>query len=112
MAVTIRIDLSAVQELLDRLAEFRSVFIAWVQVGCERMILPKLKAEIPVRTGHLRAARQFYRHGGGGYFGWDASGFYWRFQEGLSERQRAIVRSALPAVIDWATGRARAQLRI
>ena len=111
-AVNITIDLGDVQDLIDRIAEFRRTVIQFMQIGLDRMVLPKLRAIVPFRTGRLRAARIFVPTAGGGYFGWTPAGFYWRFQPGLGEESQALVRGALPALIRWAVAQARRKLQI
>lgn len=101
--------LEAAQEKFERL---KAAIIRWAQVGMQRFILPRLVADTPRRTGRLQAARQFRKVRGGGQFFWDQSGFYWRFQPGLPERQTEIVREALPRLIEWAIANARREVGI
>ena len=109
-ALSITIDLSGLEGIRAAFAEFDRTFITWLQVGAIEIILPALKREIPVRTGTLRDARDFYPTGRGGAFVWEDSGFYWRFQEGLSERQIEIVRAYIPVVSRFARDRTLAEL--
>lgn len=110
--VTIRIDLGGVEGLLERLSEFRRTVIGFMQIGLERMVLPRLRGIVPFRTGRLRASRIFVATAGGGYFGWTPSGFYWIFQPGLGQESEALVRGALPALIRWAVAQARRKLNL
>ena len=112
MPTTITIDISEVQDLIERLADFRRTVIEFIQIGLERFVMPRLKAAIPVRTGRLQASRIFVPQAGGGYFSWLPSGFYWRFQRGLPQEQQAIVRNVLPQVMRWAVQQARSKLKI
>ena len=71
-AVNITIDLGDVQDLIDRIAEFRRTVIQFMQIGLDRMVLPKLRAIVPFRTGRLRAAPDFRPNGGRRVFRLDA----------------------------------------
>ena len=116
MPATISIDVSAalagLGDLREKLAAFKVALVKWAQIGLERFVLPALKAATPVRTGRLRAARQFRQIPGGGSFYWEGSGFYWRFQPGLQERHREIVRDSIPDLVQWAVVNARSEIGI
>lgn len=116
MAIRIKIELSGALAGIDGLGEklraLRAAIVRWAQIGLERLVLPRLRAAIPVRTGRLRDARRFNRIPGGGRFYWDETGFYWRHQPGLPEGQIQIIEDALPGLITWALRRARQEVGI
>ncbi len=116
MATTIRVDISGALQGLQNVAEkiqaFRVALVKHFRIGGERFVYPRLLDAIPVRTGNLRDSRKFRTIPSGWAVYWDASGFYWRFQEGLEAGQEAIVRQALPQLISWAVAQARKEVGI
>ena len=115
MAYTVRVDISRrLAEIADRVEELLDAFREYMRIGCQNVILPRLRDVVPVRTGQLRAARRFYPGRGTyvGGFGWDSSGFYWIFQEGLPEASQRVIDQLLPGVTEWAWQRARAKAGI
>ena len=116
MAAVIHIDISGALAGLDRFKEklqkFKDAVVRWARLGLQRFVLPKLKQATPIRTGRLRAARQFKAIPGGGSFFWAESGFYYEYQPGLQERHRKIVRDSIPDLIKWVLVNARREVGI
>ena len=106
----LRIDTSGLDAKLASLARFSETLVAFLQVGAERFIFPKLKAIVPVRTGTLRDSRRFRPTPGGFQFYWTNDGFYWRFVGNLGAQSQRIVQDALPALFTWAVAQTRKKL--
>ena len=116
MAAVIHIDISGalagLEQFEEKLQKFKDAVVRWARLGLQRFVLPKLKNATPFRTGRLRAARQFEAIPRGGSFFWADSGFYYKFQPGLQERHRQIVRDSIPDLIKWVLANARREVGI
>ena len=118
MATTrIRINIGDLAALPAQIEALKIAIVKWAQVGLSRFVLNRMKREIPVRSGRLRAALRFRKLQAGGRFHFGKSGFYFIFQRAnsggdLEDRLMEIVKQSLEDLIPWAVRRARAEVGI
>ena len=74
--------------LADRIA---TVFNRRLADVIERMVMPRLRAITPSRTGNLQRSLRSVRTGTGITLGFGSRGFYWYFVSGLEERYLDLI---------------------
>ena len=89
---------------------FIAVFFAEITMLFNRVIVPKLQAVTPVRTGNLRGAFRVWRVGDTLNIGFRPRGFYWQYIDGLNEKYQTITQRDIPLAAELAFQRTREKM--
>ena len=98
------------QEAAALARRFIAVFFAEITMLFNRVIVPRLQAVTPVRTGNLRSAFRVWRVGDTLNIGFYPRGFYWEFIDGLNEKYRTITQRDIPLAAELAFRRTREKM--
>ena len=90
------------QEAAALANEFIALYFREIQILFARVIVPRLQAVTPVRTGNLRSAFRVWRTGDTLNIGFYPRGFYWEFIDGLNEKYQTITQRDIPVMAESA----------